>query len=102
MQFIGRLASDARDVDNVEKPFLAFTLFEHRKDSPAIVNVTYSYTGSTPNVHKYLRKGTLVTVSGTPYAKLDEYQGEKNAIQCMFADNITLLSSGANNPEEKY
>jgi len=98
--FTGRLAADARVVDNVEKPFIGFTLFEHRKDNPTILNVTHSFTNQIPNVHKYLKKGALVSVVGTPYPKLEEYQGEKKAVLCMFADNITLLSSGADKTEE--
>jgi len=38
--FTGRLAADAKIVNNGDKSFIAFTLFENRKDSKNIVKCT--------------------------------------------------------------
>lgn len=95
LTFTGRLAADAKVVNKDNNSFISLSLFENRKGSKNILKCTHNIKkNEEPAVLQYLKKGTLVLVSGTPYAKLEnDKSGNPVAVQSAFVDRIELLSS---------
>lgn len=93
--FIGRLGHDAKIITSSDKPFISFSLCElGSKEPPTWIDVTKNFQGDPPKVVDYLKKGTLVQITGTPYVK--SRNGETSTLAA-FANNITILST----PEAK-
>ena len=103
MVFIGRLGSDVRIVTNVEKPFLAFPLCQVGSKTPVWLEVTFNFylKDGVPKVAEWMKKGTMVSVIGTPYAKLVTHDNKSNATLAMFADTINVISSSKGEDSDK-
>jgi Single-strand binding protein family. len=93
--FTGRLAADAKIVNTGDKSFIAFTLFENKKDSKNIVKCTQTIkNGEEPAILKYLKKGTLILIQSTPHVKLEQDKdGNPVAVQCAYVNRIELLAT---------
>lgn len=86
---------------NEEKKFFSFSVAAVKSDQTKPtqwVEFSRSYKEDLPGYVPYLKKGTLVYVEGTPYARLVERvpegkkKAEVTAVLAHFANKIELLS----------